>query len=439
MKVHFVKKSEDSYVMFMCESLTFYNINSKTKHIVEDILSGVRKDIIIDRYSISGRDYESIKNIVYFDVCDNITAESDSILYKLVLNVTNKCNLGCKYCYANGGCYHSTEHLMDIDIAKEAIECFYSKYKYIKFIQFFGGEPLLNVSVIEYVCQYITEMYENNKIEFLPMFGIVTNGTIYTEKIGELINKYKIIVTVSIDGKKEIHDFLRIYKDGSGTYEIVSNTINKLSDKSRYPVNMEVTYTNTHERAGDSVLDTVKFLKHNFKESNIHIVPVSGSEKFMLKNRESFRESVDKIFEELRKNKNDYSYSLVNRIINALKKRKSNCYLCEAGISIFSVACDGNVYPCFMFTDVEEFRMGNVREQNTLFENVLFKKIKDDLKKFNKFTNKKCSQCFNNRLCSGCLGINYFECGDIHTTSDMDCDMYRALTEKVLINLSNIS
>jgi len=440
MKVHFIDKSEDTCVMFLCESLKFYNVSKAIKQVVQDMLDGVPKCEILEKYNMKPEAYDNICKILSEDAVEDVTGEKEDTLFRLVLNVTNKCNLNCKYCYADGGNYSSSECLMSKETAKKAIDLFYSRYKAIKVIQFFGGEPLLNEPVIRFACEYITELYNEGKIEMLPQFGTISNGTIYSDQLAETISKYNISITFSIDGPKPIHDGMRVYKNGSGSFGRILNNIEKYNQFSVSPASAEVTYNARHTENNYSVIDTIKYLKDELSIPNVHIVPVSGDDSvdYKLKNRDSFNDAVDEAFREKCENDKDYSFTYLSRIIKSLKLRKSNKYLCEAGISNFSVSCRGDVYPCFMFTDVEKFRMGNINDEVPVFENPVFNEMRTRFKSFSKYKYEKCKNCFNNRVCSGCLGTNYFNSNDIDYTPDEECEMQKKLTEKVLIRLSDM-
>lgn len=439
MKVHFIKKTEDSYVMFLCESLRFFTVSTVVKELAQDILNGVPKEESLQKFNVAGEAYDRLKETLCSAPVEEVTKKSEDSLYKLTLNVTNKCNLNCKYCYANGGNYCSSEGMMDIATAKAAIDLFYSKYKRISIIQFFGGEPLLNEETIRFACQYITELHDAGRIDALPVFGAVTNGTIYSEKLAETINKYDISLTFSIDGPEQVHDGMRVYKDGAGSFQNVKDCIEKYEKHNIKPNMVEATYNSCHEANGCSVIDTVKFIKDEMGIANIHITPVCGGEDYGLQNRDSFVDSVEESFREMSENKKEYSYLHTQHIVKSLKTRKADKYHCEAGISNFSVSCRGDVYPCFMFTDIEEFCMGNVFDSTPVFDNPKFMKLQDSFKSFNKYEYAKCKDCFNNRICSGCLGSNYFNCNDIFCTSDDDCEMEKRMTEKVLIALSDLA
>ncbi|HOA00013.1 MAG TPA: hypothetical protein PKJ60_11080, partial [Ruminococcus sp.] len=101
MKVHFIDKSEDTCVMFLCESLKFYNVSKAIKQVVQDMLDGVPKCEILEKYNMKPEAYDNICKILSEDAVEDVTGEKEDTLFRLVLNVTNKCNLNCKYCYAD--------------------------------------------------------------------------------------------------------------------------------------------------------------------------------------------------------------------------------------------------------------------------------------------------------------------------------------------------
>lgn len=441
MKIHFIDKGNDQYLLFVPQTLKFFNVNGTVKNVVTDIENGISKEEIISKYSISEETFLNLYNTIYAEPIEEFNPDREGFLSKLVLNVTNKCNLDCKYCYACGGSYGSSECMMDIPTAKLAIDTVLQKYNVIQSIQFFGGEPLLNEPVIRFVCEYFTKLVEEKKLAGLPAFGTISNGTIYSDQLAETIKKYQIGLTFSIDGPKSVHDSMRIYKEGTGSFDKVIENIEKYRNAGVPIVGAETTYNINHVNQKLSVMDTIRYLKDELQISDIHLVPASGDDSadYKIEDRSGFVDSVSEIFKEKVENKKEYTYSFVGRILEALKWKKSNCHLCMAGITQFSVSSKGDIYPCFLFTDMPEFRLGNVYDKVPFFENETFTAQKSRFSGFSKYQYPKCKDCFNNRICSGCIGANYFATGDVFETSDLDCDMQRALTEQVLIALSNIS
>ncbi|MCH5297928.1 MAG: radical SAM protein [Ruminococcus sp.] len=438
MNAHFIKKTEDSYVMFIGNTMRFYNVNENVKNAVIDIQNGLQKEYILDKYTMTDKIYDNIFQTINASDVVGLQPSSDNSLSKLAINVTNKCNLQCKYCYAGGGSYCSDEGLMDIATAKKVIDVFYNKFKSINAIHFFGGEPLLNEPIIRFICEYITELYNDKKINTMPQFGATTNGTIYSDQLVETMKRFNIFLTISIDGPKEIHDNMRIGKGGKGSFDIIIKNIEKFRSNSININASEITFNNSHLKYDYSVFDTIKYLKDNLDIQNIHIVPVSGNSEtdYRLPDSNSFSSSVKTIFEEINRNKKDYSYSMINRVIQSLRNRTTSRFFCGAGLTDYSVSIKGDIYPCFMFTDIESYKLGNVWSEKSFFESPEYSTWRNKFLSFNKYECGECAECFNNRICSGCLGTNYFNTGNIFKPSKMYCDMQKALTENVLLELS---
>ena len=206
------------------------------------------------------------------------------------------------------------------------------------------------------------------------------------------------------------------------------------------PSSIEVTYNSVQAESGFTVFDTVKYLKDTYGIANIHIVPISIEKKSLYylsdMHAMTFGNSVHNVFYERKKKKIDYSFSFMNRVIQSLTVKKASKYFCEAGISSFSISCKGEVYPCFMSIDIEEFKMGDVWNED-FFASQAFCSINKSLKDFNKFKHLKCKDCFNSHLCFGCIDINYFKTGDMFKTSEQDCMIYKNISETVLTELAN--
>ena len=149
--------------------------------------------------------------------------------------VTKDCQLACKYCYLVG---KNNQGRMTWETAKAAVDYILSHEEDFPeesvIWDFIGGEPLLEVDLIDKLCDYIKlELYRLNHHWFNSYrFSFTTNGINYhTEKVQQLIKKNKehISIAITIDGTKEKHDLNRIWlsKDGKerGSYEDVARNI----------------------------------------------------------------------------------------------------------------------------------------------------------------------------------------------------------------------
>lgn len=147
--------------------------------------------------------------------------------------VTKDCQLACKYCYLVG---KNSNERMSFDVARKAIDYILSMENNRLFCQesviwdFIGGEPFLEIDLIDQICDYIkTEMFRLDHHWFNSYrFSFSTNGINYhTNKVQRFISKNlnHLSVGITIDGTKKKHDLNRIYKsDGRGSYDdVVSN------------------------------------------------------------------------------------------------------------------------------------------------------------------------------------------------------------------------
>ncbi|MBM7689866.1 hypothetical protein BCR24_13320 [Enterococcus ureilyticus] len=450
MKVHFIENTKHcgEKIAFLPDTQRFFKVNLTGEHLIKDIENSVTKDEIFSKYPITEKQYfqyynifseekEEAQNPLHLDINEFET------LNRLVLHMTNDCNLRCTYCYANGGNYHSDRTFLKRDILDDTLELFYSSFQNIQYIQFFGGEPLLNISMIEYTCKKVEEYCKFREIK--TQFGVVTNGTIMTKKFIDLVKKYNIAVTVSYDGEPKVNDIMRFDKHGRGTSKRILKNISKLNQYTNQPSTIEVTYNQNHVENDVSIQDVVDHISEEVPNAYIHLVPAGATdeEDYGVKDLSIFPENLNNLVEKhLVNNPKERdlpaSYSLVDRIVKGLINGPQNIPLiCDAGLGTISVSVNGDVYPCFMFTDQEKMKYGNIYSPN-LFKSEAFNSLQSKIHSFSiKNNNKKCKDCFIKNLCNGCLGLNSFHSGDPFRLSEMTCDMFKKMTEEAIIVLAN--
>ncbi|UUV19016.1 radical SAM protein [Fusobacteria bacterium ZRK30] len=147
----------------------------------------------------------------------------DETLKILKINVNNKCNLKCKYCYASEGTYNGeSKEISDNTILE--VEKLIKKFKTIDTITFFGGEPMLSIKKIKNICERTRKINEDIS------FFMQTNGTTLSQEGIKIIKKYNIQVTLSVDGPKEINDKNRVFKNNKGTYDKIYKNFKKIEN-----------------------------------------------------------------------------------------------------------------------------------------------------------------------------------------------------------------
>lgn len=436
-RIEFVSK-EGMNVVFLCDQLRFFEVSDAEKEALQLLTAGGSEKDAKQISKLDTPQWEKLLEQIYKKE-ERLQMDVKTKTVRLTFNVSNCCNMACKYCYAQGGSYHSDANVMSIETARKALDLFYTKYDKISSIKFIGGEPALNLDVVEFICQYHQKKVEQGAISKLPEFIFVTNGTIVNEQLIRLANLYQMKIGFSLDGRKEHNDVVRVFKNGEGTTDKVLENIRKLQAATggREPYSINAVYTRLEEEQEVSIADLVHYMKDELHVPSVHIIPVDVAEDspYYLSNPQPFTEAAEELLEEWEVADQEYFFAHIKGIIKKLEHRLcSPDYICDAGSGLFSISAKGEIYPCHLFTDLEEFCLGTVKED--FFGNDKYQKLRQELENFNRRKLEPCKSCFANRLCIGCLGANYFRTGDKYTPSPFICEMFQKVVKMVLLTLA---
>ena len=146
----------------------------------------------------------------------------------MCLNVAHDCNLRCEYCFAAKGDFGGERMLMPFEIGKKAVDFLLEKSgtRHNLEMDFFGGEPLMNFDVVKQVVSYARSKEKEYNKNF--RFTITTNGLLLTDDKIEFINREMSNCVLSLDGRKEVNDRLRIKINGKGCYDQIVPQYQKL-------------------------------------------------------------------------------------------------------------------------------------------------------------------------------------------------------------------
>lgn len=216
---------------------------------------------------------------------------NEGTISKIVLNMSNKCNLKCKYCYADGGKYASKkDELMSVEIFESIIEEILGEgVSRIGIVSFFGGEPLINYPLIK---RGITLF--NEKLE-IGNYEIVTNGWYLDEEMLKFFKEHNVKLAISIDGPQDITDFLR----GKGSYAKVMQGLETAKRINYNKIECSATYTKCHEELGYTYNDINGFFKSLGVKATISRV-LSNDEKLLPVHRLTKEEIKTDIWESAR-------------------------------------------------------------------------------------------------------------------------------------------
>lgn len=158
--------------------------------------------------------------------------ENNKFTRNTTFQITDDCNLCCSYCYQ----HNKGHHKMPFEVAKKLIDKILTNDKsinsYVKSenaigiaLEFIGGEPFLEVDLIDKIIDYFIEKCIILHHPWIDRFrvSICSNGVLYfTPKVQEFIKKHQthLSFTISIDGNKTLHDACRVFPDGTGSYDL---------------------------------------------------------------------------------------------------------------------------------------------------------------------------------------------------------------------------
>jgi uncharacterized protein len=336
-----------------------------------------------------------------------------NILDRLVINLSHDCNLRCRYCYAASGTYGGRRDLLSKETGYAILDFFFSIYERINLIQFFGGEPFLNIPVLDSICEGIKRICEERQID-PPSFTVITNGTILNKKIIDLIRKHKLRITVSLDGPAEIHDKLRVYPDGKGSFNCVTSNIQDMKKETGQPISVEGTFTSHHILHAFSVSDFMDYLVEVLDIHFLHMPPILGRcfdghgiilTDFNIENLvRIYSQAIHKSIQSLTTGdiKETVLISYVDRYLSRyFAGHVAEPYLCAAGNGTLSVSTTGEIYPCFVFTNAQEYKLGDVNQSNAVL-------LETNKLKFSGRLRTRDANVDKNRMLF-CAGMNY-EC-----------------------------
>ena len=350
-----------------------------------------------------------------------------TVVKALCLHIAHDCNLACKYCFAEEGEYHGRRALMSYEVGKKALDFLIASSGNRKNLEvdFFGGEPLMNWQVVKDLVKYGREQEKLHDKNF--RFTLTTNGVLLNDEVMEFCNREMGNVVLSLDGRKEVHDRMRPFRSGKGSYDLIVPKFLKFADsrgQDRYYVRGTFTRNNL-----DFSEDVLHFADLGFKQVSVEPVVAAPEEPYSIREEDipKICEEYDKLAKEMiRREKEGRGFNFFHFMIDlsggpCVYKRMSGC---GSGTEYLAVTPWGDLYPCHQFVGQEEFLMGNVDEGITRPE------IIEQFKNCNVYTKEKCRNCFAKFYCSGgCAANSYHFHGTIHDAYDIGCELQRKRVE----------
>ncbi|MDY3828086.1 MAG: thioether cross-link-forming SCIFF peptide maturase [Clostridium sp.] len=359
----------------------------------------------------------------------NSSMDDRDYIKAICLNIIHGCNLRCKYCFADEGEYHGHGGVMSVETAKKAIDYVIKRSGPRKNIEIdlFGGEPTLIMDTIKKIIAYARE--NEAKWNKNIRFTMTTNATILTDDMMDYMDKEMGNIILSLDGRKEVNDKVRIKVDGSGSYDDILPNIKKMIERRTKGKTFYVRGTFTRNNL-DFYQDVVAMLNEGFKEISIEPVVLEDNHPLSLREEDlpEIFENYDKLYNEMsrrkKEGKDEFTFYHFNIDIQGgpcVYKRISGC---GSGFEYVAITPQGEVYPCHQFVGKEEYKLGDVYEDT--FDTELSKKFK----MAHIYNKPKCRECWARFYCSGgCQANNVNFNGDMRIPYEIGCKMQKKRIE----------
>jgi len=362
---------------------------------------------------------------------------SDVPLVKsLCLHVAHDCNLRCVYCFAGAGAFGHDRGLMSAQVGERAVDFIieHSGRRRHCELDFFGGEPLLNLPVVKHVTEYVHKREkETGKLFKLTL---TTNGVLLNDEAIRYLNDNQISLVLSLDGRKEVHDRMRPNAGGRGSYDTVLKNFQKcVQSRQNDNYYLRGTYTAYNLDFTNDVLDMAD---RGFHLLSVEPV-VAKDAPYELKEEHLPRlyEEYDKLAAEYLKRRAEgrgFFFFHFNLDINngpCVAKRLSGC---GAGHEYFAVAPNGDLYPCHQFVGRDAYKLG------TIFDGVANEEMVRYFRQAHVLNKPECSRCWARFYCSGgCHANAELYNGDIRRPYEIGCKLQRKRIECAILIQARIA
>lgn len=317
-------------------------------------------------------------------IVNNIWEEEHSGKRRVcMLMITHACNLNCSYCYES----HKQNAYMSVELAKYIISkeakmvAGSDKFDEIQ-IDFMGGEPLMNFSLIKEIVEWL----ESGAIDVPWVCFASTNATLIDHKIKKWLKEHRqyMILGVSYDGTSKMQSKNR----GTDRYDIDLDFFHALWPEQTFQMTIS---KETLPFLAEGVLHVQR------KGYEINASLAQGVD-WTAEDAKLYREQLCILKETYLK---DSQLSPLNRLIryvdvfNLPSTERRQIHGCGSGLNMVTYDVDGKRYGCHMFTPIVLGKEKAI-EANDIAWN------KPDL-----MVDSFCESCVLRRFCPTCPGFNY--------------------------------
>ncbi len=328
----------------------------------------------------------------------------DGVIKSMCLNICHNCNLACAYCFADEGKYSGQREAMTAETACRALDFLVKKSgnRHNLEVDFFGGEPLMNMPAVYAAVQYGRTLEKVHNKQF--RFTITTNALNLNEETIDFFNREMYNVVLSIDGRKSVHNQVRKTQGGKDSFDIVlKNALAFRSKRGDAQYYVRGTFT---ARNKDFAADALALVDYGFDKISLEpvVLPDGHPLAFRAEDLPMLCEQYEVLAKEyLKRRANPETwFSFFHFMVDmkhspCLSKRY---FSCGAGTEYVAVAPSGDIYPCHQFVGNTAYKMGNLQEGK--IDTHLYETFCEN----NLSCKPTCLDCWAKYFCSGGCAAN---------------------------------
>lgn len=348
----------------------------------------------------------------------------------LCLYSAHDCNLACAYCYNQRGRAVKPFEMMAPETSRAAIDRFFRVPEREYALAFYGGEPLLNLRLIEATVQYAEQLRVEKGIRI--SFSVTTNGTVMNRRILTLLGRSFASVTVSLDGIAAVNDLHRRFENLSSpsVHDRAVESIRLLKSETSLRVTVKGTLTSQglpHYR------ESLAYLR-SLGADAVSLDPAFGPEDAswtltgdsLARYGELVGSEVGNLgcTDESAEPWHEQTFQIVAGLLTKRRLRRH----CNAGRDL-AVMADGSLYACHGLAGVPAFYMGLVDDR----ESAEYARVHAELACLDVGTVGECAACWARFLCGGsCYANAYFKTGTVHRPDPSHCAVFKKVAERTV-------
>lgn len=350
-----------------------------------------------------------------------------------MVNVAQRCNLTCPYCYVNKGLFDYEQKpipKMAAETAESLVETIHGNFPHFETYgyHFYGGEPLMNFDAIRRVVNRAEEYADQSGTK--TDYHITTNGTLLNGKIADFMDAHRFTVYFSIDGDQENHDQLRTYINGKGSFADVERNLAYLRTKPGVHL-----IGSSVIRQGFQLGEAMEHLEgHGARQCKAERVRLHDGDEMSLMGLEhdayiqDIENLIDHYIAALSAGRKPMDFRLSSKILQLFTKTRRD-FFCPAGDRMFGVSADGEIYPCALHVGRPGSLLGTLEGGLDRQKQVAFRE------KYSPEGQEVCSTCWNRQLCGGgCSAMvdrfSHEDCRSLMAESEAAVAIYQHFMEQ---------